>query len=594
MHTQPHSSSTGIDGSSAAIDAITEPKIEIPYIAQPPLGAPMCCYQGFKPGKTVLPKGYTYEEGRMPFATETLYESDVAIRLQDGITIYADIYRPVGTEKVPAIISWGAYGKRGHNNLLDRISDLLEMDGGSKVLPRLGIPRNATSGMQAWESPDPAHWVPYGYAVVNVDPRGAYMSEGDLQFFGPQDARDGYDVVEWLATQEWCNGKIGMNGNSWYGMTQWSIAAQQPPHLYAIAPWEAETNIYRDEYVRDGIPMIVNQIMSRSCGSNRVEDIASMIARYPLMNQYWESKIPNLGKIEIPSYIVASYNSQMHTRGTLEAFNQISSKNKWLRVHNTQEWPDIYDQKNVADLRRFFDHYLKDIDNGWESTPRVRLSVLDPGGLDVVNRAENEFPLARQEFHKLYLDAASAKLTTTPASQENKVSYNTNAEGKTAFTIQFDKETEITGFIKLRLWVEADGADDMDIFARIVKLDKNGQPLFHDALMYKYAGPDGRLRVSLRQLDPKRSTPSQPFHTFKVVEPLHPGEIVPVEIQIWPTGMIFHPGQQLQLVIAGYDYMLSRPGDRPKVIVRNKGNHIIHTGGKYDSYLLVPVIPSKN
>src|SRR5208337_3070935 len=106
---------------------------------------------------------------------------------------------------------------------------------------------------------------------------------------------------------------------------------------------------------------------------------------------------------------------------------------------------------NRADLRRFFDHYLKGIDNGWESTPRVRLSVLDPGGLEVVNRVENEFPLARQEFRKLYLDAASAKLTTTPISQENKVSYNTDAQGKTAFTIQFDKEAEITGVIKLRL-----------------------------------------------------------------------------------------------------------------------------------------------
>jgi predicted acyl esterase len=337
--------------------------------------------------------------------------------------------------------------------------------------------------------------VPYGYAVVNVDVRGAYNSEGDMQFFGPQDAQDSYDVIEWLAKQEWCNGKIGLNGNSWYGMVQWKIAEAQPPHLAAIAPWEAETNIYRDEYVRDGIPMNTGSFMARSYGANRVEDLPAMIKKYPLMNSYWESKIADFGKITVPAYIVASYVSQMHTRGTLESFNQIASKDKWLRVHDTQEWPDMYDQKNVADLRRFFDHYLKGIDNGWESTPRVRLSVLDPGGLDVVNRVENEFPLARQEFRKLYLDAASAKLTTNPISQEDKVSYNTDAQGKTAFTIQFDQETEITGFIKLRLWVEADGADDMDVFARIVKLDKNGQPLFHDALMYKYAGPDGRLRV---------------------------------------------------------------------------------------------------
>jgi putative CocE/NonD family hydrolase len=430
--------------------------------------------------------------------------------------------------------------------------------------------------------------------MVNVDPRGVFMSEGNLQYFGPQDGRDGYDVVEWLARQDWCNGKIGMNGNSWYGMTQWEIAAQQPPHLVAIAPWEAEVNFYRDEYVRDGIPMPTKNFMSRSFGSGKIEDIATMIEKYPLMNSYWESKIPDLSKIKIPVYVVASYGSQTHSRGTFEAWEQLPSKDKWLRVHDTQEWVDLYQEKNRIDLRRFFDHYLKGIDNDWESTPRVRLSVLDPGGLDVVNRVEKEFPLARQEFRKLYLDASSAKLTTTPEAHANKVSYNTDEKGKTAFTIQFDKETEITGFVKLRLWVEADGANDMDMYARIVKLDKNGQPLFQDSISHKYYGPDGRLRVSHRQLDPNKSTPSQPVHTHKVLELLHPGEIVPIDIQLWPTGMLFHPGQQLQLVIAGYDYNVSNPGDRPSTNPQNKGIHIIHTGGKYDSYLLVPVIPSQN
>jgi predicted acyl esterase len=581
---------------SAAADGMTAGDLdfEIVYSAQQPFDSPMCRYPGLRPGKTVLPKGYTYEEGRMPFATETVFESDVAIKLRDGTTLYADIYRPVGEEKAPAILSWGSYGKRGHNNLLDQISMLFEMDGGSDIPYRMGVPRNATSGMQAWESPDPAHWVPFGYAVVNVDARGSYMSEGDMHFFGPQEGRDGYDAVEWIASQDWCNGRVAMNGNSWYGMTQWTIAAERPPHLAAIAPWEAETNIYRDEYVRDGIPVILNKLVSRSFGSNRVEDMAAMVEKYPLMSAYWESKIAKLENIEIPIYLVAGYNSQMHTRGTLEAYHQIGSKEKWLRVHNTQEWPDLYDDKHRADLRRFFDRYLKGVDNGWESTPCVRLSVFDPGGLDVVNRVETDFPLTRQQPCRLYLDATNARLSTTPATRQSKVSYNTDAKESAAFTIRFDQETEITGFITLRLWVEADGADDMDLFARIVKLDKNGQPLFQNSLCYKYSGPDGRLRVSHRQLDPERSTPFQPCHTHKTVEPLRAGEIVPVEIQIWPTGLLFHPGQQLQLAVAGYDYALSWPGDRPKADIRNTGSHILHTGGRYDSYLLVPVIPQQS
>jgi hypothetical protein len=570
----------------------TQP-IEVVYAAQPPISELQPPFSGFKQEKTILPKGYTFQPGRMPFPCETVYDRDVAIRLRDGVTIFADIYRPAGEEKVPAVLAWGSYGKHGHNNLLDNIGDLLTRSDGVKLPARMGVPRDGTSGMQAWESPDPAHWVPNGYALVNVDPRGAYLSGGDMQFFGPQDAQDGYDAIEWLARQEWCNGKVGMNGNSWYGMTQWEIAAVGPPHLAAIAPWEAETNIYRDEYVRDGIPVEVMTGLHRSYGANRVEDIAAMIEKYPLMNAYWESKVAKLDKIKIPAYIVASYNSQIHVRGTFEAFTQISSKEKWLRVHNTQEWPDMYDPKNLADLRRFFDRYLKGIDNGWEKTPRVRLSILDPGGTDIVGRAESEFPLARQKAVKLYLNAASRKLDEKPAQSESNAVYNADAgDGKIAFTIRFGKPTEIMGFIKLRLWVEADGAGDMDLFARIIKLDAQGKPLFQDSIIYAYSGPDGRIRVSHRQLDPEKSTPLQPVHTHKVEEFLCPGQIVPVEIQIWPTGLLFHPGQQLQLVIAGFDYMLSKPGDRPTPKACNKGNHIIHTGGKYDSHLLIPVIPS--
>jgi hypothetical protein len=322
--------------------------------------------------------------------------------------------------------------------------------------------------------------------------------------------------------------------------------------------------------------------------------MGAMAYKYPLMNDYWESKIPELGKIEVPTYLVISYTTQ-HTRGGFEAFNQLSSKDKWLWVRNSQEYTDMYKDNIRADMKRFFDRYLKGAGNGWEKTPRVRLSVLDPGGSDIVDRAENEIPLARQQARKLYLDADSGKLVTVPLQKQGKVSYNTDdGKGKAVFTIQFDKETEITGFIKLRLWVEADGANDMDLFATVAKLDESGKPLLQKNSAHPFAMADGRLRVSERQLDAKASTPLQPVHTHRVIEPLKPGEIVPVEIQIWPMGVIFHPGQQLQLAIAGYD--LSAPGrghDRPLAHAQNKGNHIVHAGGRYDSYLLVPVIPPK-
>jgi predicted acyl esterase len=574
--------------SQAALEALRREQIQIPFIPLPPLSSPLASYAGYHPGETLLHKGYTFEPGRMPFATDTIYDRDVAIRLRDGTVVYADIYRPTGPARVPVILSYGPGGKRGQNNQLDNIGK----DG--SVPLRLGLPLNATSGLQAWESPDPAHWVPYGYALVNVDPRGVYLSGGNLQYFGPQDAMDGYDVIEYLARQSWCNGKVGMNGTGWYASTQWNIAAERPPHLAAIAPWEAASNPYRDEYVRGGIPIDTRSLSAPSFGNGQIEDIATLIHRYPLMNAYWDSKIPQLKNIRIPAYLVASYSSQLYTRGTLEAFNQLGSRDKWLRIHNTQALPDLYSEFNRADLRRFFDHYLKGIQNDWPKTAAVRLAILDPGGTDVVNRAEKEFPLARQELRRLYLDAASGTLNAKRPAAESRAFYVADdGAGKSVFTLRFDKDTEITGFLKLHLWVAAETANDMDLYARVIKLDATGAPLFQDSLTYRYTGPDGRLRVSQRQLDAGTSSAERANQTHRASEPLAPGQIVPIELQLWPTGMVFHAGQQLQLVIAGYDYMLSRPAQRPLATSLNKGVHVIHTGGRYDSYLLVPVIPPR-
>ena len=140
--------------------------------------------------------------------------------------------------------------------------------------------------------------------------------------------------------------------------------------------------------------------------------------------------------------------------------------------------------------------------------------------------------------------------------------------------------------------MEADESDDMDLFVFVQKLDENGNFLPAYQLNMPDSGAKGRLRVSHRQLDPVRSTPSEPYLTHKAEELITPGEKIPVEIAIWPMGMLWHPGQSLRLIIAGYNVGAQPiPGIGPIPITRNRGNHIIHTGGKYDSHLLVPFIP---
>ena len=157
--------------------------------------------------------------------------------------------------------------------------------------------------------------------------------------------------------------------------------------------------------------------------------------------------------------------------------------------------------------------------------------------------------------------------------------------------MRFDTDTELTGFLKLRLWVEARGADDMDVFALVQRLDSEGNVLVPQTWEPGWTGPHGRLRVSHRQLDPARSTPSQPQHTHAAEQRLAPGQIVPIEIGLTPIGLRWRARQQLRVIIAGYnpaqlgfDWVVG-----PEV--RNQGEHIVHTGGQYDSHLLVPIVP---
>ena len=129
----------------------------------------------------------------------------------------------------------------------------------------------------------------------------------------------------------------------------------------------------------------------------------------------------------------------------------------------------------------------------------------------------------------------------------------------------------------------------MDVYVRITKLDSNGRLMLHNSIMYNYPGPNGMLRASLRETNPEKSTPCEPYHPYKTVSYLSQGEIVPLEIGLWPTSMIFHAGETLRLCISGYDY-LGRVGHSLRIVNFNKGGHIIHTGGEYDSYLILPIV----
>jgi hypothetical protein len=554
-----------------------------------------------------LAQGSVHAEGAYPLPSDIDLHQDVAVPTRAGTTLRADIYRPVTDQPVPAIVVYTPYTKRGgwwnkHFNATN-----------------FGVPAGDLSGLQAFESPDPGYWCHHGYAVAVVDAAGTAQSGGDEVFMGTASGRNAYDAVEWVAAQDWCTGKIGMAGNSQLAMIQWATAALQPPHLTAFAPWEGLIDVYRENMLRGGIPDCKfhdEDIAPFIYGQNNTEDLSAMGDQYPLMNAYWADKRPELDRITIPAYVVASWTSPIHPHGTLEAFREISSTSKWLRVHNDQEWLDGADPNNVRDLRRFFDRFLKDVDNGWEATPRVRLSVLNPGGTDTVGRPENEWPLARQQWRKLFLDAGSHTLASIKAPSESVSEYDgDDLSASVRFTTEFGEDTEITGHLNLHLWVEAADANDMDLFAAVYKEDQDGNRLHHITLRapesreyvrsleqdgklpatLSYTGPVGRLRVSHRALDEERSTPEEPVLAHTREDLLDPGECVPVELTLWPTSMLVHSGERLVVEIAGHPVGPQATGTLPganlTMPTRNRGKHRIRTGGQFDSHLQLPIIP---
>lgn len=587
-----------------------------------PLNAPRARYPGFKPQKTLLKAGTIRRNGARPLPCDIIFERDVALKMRDGTTIYTDVFRPAKEGKNPALVAWSPYGKEIGGQWLDDIKE------------RSGVPLEWVSELQKFEGPDPAFWCNEGYVILNPDPRGAYKSEGNISYWGRQLAEDGYDFIEWAASQDWCSGKVGMAGNSWLAVSQWFIAAEQPPHLAAIAPWEGFVDHFRETGNRGGIPApaFPEVILRNFAGENLVEDQPRMIVENQLMNTYWEDKKARLERIHIPAYVVASYTNHAHTHGSFAGFRDIASSEKWLRVNNTNEWLDFYTEKYSRELLAFFNHYLKGDANSWENTPQVRICILDDGHQDIVDRVEASWPPQNSKLAKLWLnDKGELDEETSPTS--SLISYSVNKEGKTELHYVFDKDTDVIGYMKLKLWVEARGSDDMELEIGIEKRDSKGKS-YSRVLGEGVVGPvvaSGLLRVSQRATDPQKSTDTEPFLLHSSENKLKAGEIVPVEIGIWPMAMRYHAGERLVLTIAAQHPIPTdidmgfgvaaisipaegetfAPGTKVKMLTlggsksitpdfvkqqqaptpqsRNAGTHIIHVGGKFDSHLLIPM-----
>nr|WP_272927199.1 CocE/NonD family hydrolase [Enterococcus hirae] len=432
---------------------------------------------------------------------------------------------------------------------------------------------------------------------------------------GSQEAEDGYDLIEWLASQSWSNGKTALTGTSYLAFSQWYIAAEQPPHLTCINPTEGLADGYRDLAFIGGIPdknfierLQVNHVSAT--GAKR-EDLTKEMTAYPLANAaLWQDKVADPSKIIVPAFVIASYSNTLHTIGTFRSWRSLGSKEKWLRIHDRQEWPYYYDESNTEELRRFFDYYLLGKENGWPDTPTVRYSLLDLQGGNQTDIPAESFPPATSENKRYYMNGQFRSLQETPEPTDLPVKYLAdNLPGRTSFQMTFDKETHFVGYPKVKLFIEVDGYDDMDVFVWVQKLDTFGNVLSefvvpnHGAALQdftqegasalRYKGAWGRLRASMRHLD-SQATDEIPAYSFDRVEKLSPKEIVDLDISLSPIGLSYQAGETLRIVISTKDELGSVMPGTPGCIPDNKGAHILHTGGEYASYLQLPVMQTSN
>ncbi len=506
---------------------------------------------------------------------------DVPIEMDDGIVLRADVYRPVKEGTFAVIMSYGPYGKY-----------LAFQDGYVTAWERMvgdhpDVAAGSSNRYQSWEVVDPEKWVPDDYVVVRVDSRGCGRSPGYIDLWSPRETKDFYNCIEWAAVQPWSNGKIGLNGISYYAMNQWQVASLQPPHLAAICVWEGAADFYRDMTHHGGIlstfaanwydmqvTTVQNGVGKRGhrsrmvadwvsgpetlteeeLGANRCDYGEDVYGNPSASDKYWKSRMPDWSKINVPLLSSANWGGQgLHPRGNFEGFGRCSTKDKWLEVHGIEHWTEFYTDYGLDLQKRFFGHFLKGDDSGWKNQPRVQLQVRHVDKF--VMRMENEWPLARTHWTKLYLDAATHSLVTAPATTEGIVTYDGLDEGVTFLTAPVREETEITGPSAAKLYLSSETEDaDLFLILRVFTPDLK-EVVFQGALDPHTPIGQGWLRASHRKLDSKLSTEYSPYHTHDERQMLKPGEVYELDIEIWPTCIVVPAGYRIGLTVRGKDYV---------------------------------------
>jgi len=494
---------------------------------------------------------------------------------------------------------------------------------------------------QNWEVADPEKWVPDGYAIVRVDSRGCGRSPGFVDVFSRRETDDLLACIEWAGTQDWSTGKVGLNGISYYAINQWHVASRRPEHLAAMCVWEGAADFYRDmthhggilttfwanwydmqvktvQFGRGsgplnpitGIPVCGDLTLTESELERNRSELGSDIRSHPLEDDFHRFRSADWSQVTVPFLSAGNWGGQgLHLRGNVEGFVRAASPRKWLELHGLEHWTHFYTDYGLGLQKRFFAHFLKGEDNGWETEPPVRLQVRHLDHFE--ERTETAWPLPATAWTRLYLEAGGASLSPAEPKERGRVDYHALGDGLTFMTEPLEAETEVTGPLALKLFLSS-STRDADVFVVVHVFDPSGKEItFQGAIDPHTPVAQGWLRASHRKLDPDLTLPYRPYHTHDEVRPLDSGEVYELDIEIWPTSIVIPAGYRIGLNIRGRDYeylgdlgparlgtfknrltgsgpfLHDDPLDRPVF----GGRQTVHTGPGAASHLVLPVIP---
>jgi uncharacterized protein len=523
--------------------------------------------------------------GRLPEGVRL--DGNVFVPMRDGVKIAIDIYKPLAEGNYPVLLAMSPYIKE-----LQQQPPELSHD----------IEAGATG-----------FFVPRGYIHVVAQIRGTGFSQGQYDFFDTKQQQDGYDLVEWIAQQPWCNGNVGMIGDSYFAMIQYLVAAQQPPHLKCIAPCDGCADPYRTFCYQGGMYnswflgmwgselirqcLWPGQIEGKQPPANVFLDWASHSEDGPY---YWERAArTKVDKIKVPMMGIILH-SHIHIASQLYMYPMVDSPKKLVVLPSSGGRANVYFLRNRElheQMLRWYDYWLKGIDTGIMDDPEV--AIFDSATMDW--RYENEYPIGRTQWTKFFLHSNS----DNPASESpfgfiNNQSPQNEQSDKFTLPNSFEriyKHKPVIAYSSalLETDIKVWGPLSTTLFASSTTLDVAWFVKIGDV------GADGKvqllqeahLKASFREIDKSRSRPGQPFHPFQNPVRPEPNKIYEYQIEMRPLFYTFKKGHKIWVQIATHDidYLLFLHTMYASEVLPVPADFAIYHDASHPSHLLLPVIP---